>query len=96
MTQENTRFNQENIAVERDGEDYIVYLKIRFSFEFYHMLMGVLHKTALRKKKDYDLTSLLIMNCVHTYLEEGKKRKIKPSTPTTENTTNNRDGFDRR
>jgi hypothetical protein len=75
MTQENTRFKQENFAVERDGDGYVVYLKIRFSFSFYHMLMSALHKTAYKKKEDYDLTSLLILGFVHTYLEEAKKER---------------------
>jgi hypothetical protein len=84
MTQENERFEQQSIAVERDGENYIVHLKIRFSFEFYHLIMGALHKTALRKKKDYDLTRLLIMNFVRSYLEEAENRKIDSSTTNTE------------
>lgn len=70
------KFEQLNIATEREGEDYIVHLKIKFSFEFFHYIMIALHKTALREKKDFDLTRLLVGNLVHNYLEETKEKKV--------------------
>lgn len=55
------------MSTERDGEDYIVYLKIKLDFNLYHYLMKTVHSWAYERKVEFDLTKLLLSEWVKEY-----------------------------
>ena len=73
-------FKELSMATEKDkkGENYIVHLNISMGFRMYHWLMQCVHGQSLEQEREYDLTTLLLVEWSKDYrkqLDEKKRKK---------------------